>query len=251
MRWNSRSWVRRLRLLALAAGLSVAATPAICEEIVVLCSISLKQWVESARSDFERASGLTVKADYLAVALLKKRIQDGERFDLAILLREAIVDLAPSGLIVAPRDEARTAMGVAVRTGSRTPDLSTADAVRGMLQAATKMSYSRDSASGQYFVSLFDRLGIAEAKAKLIEVPNGAVEAVGRGDADLTIITIPNIVGRHSVELAGKLPVELQNYTVFTSGLAPSAGKGAAQFREFLAGRRRELQRFGLEPPGS
>ena len=100
------------------------------------------------------------------------------------------------------------------------------------LLAARAISYSRDSASGSYLLHLLDRLGIeTEVKPKLLAVTGRSpVEAVARGEVELTVITVPNIIGVEGVALAGLLPDELQNYTTFSVGLSANAKEpGAAQ----------------------
>lgn len=62
------------------------------------------------------------------------------------------------------------------------------------------------------------------------------VEAVARGEAEPTVITVPNIVGVESVALAGLLPEELQNYTTFSVAVSANAKepKAAEQLIAFL-----------------
>ncbi|SFV18309.1 substrate-binding domain-containing protein [Bradyrhizobium arachidis] len=81
--------------------------------------------------------------------------------------------------------------------------------------------YSRDSASGSYFLHLLDRLGIeTEAKPRLVAViGRSPVEAVAGGEAELTVITVPV----EGVVLAGLLPEELQNYNTFSVGVSANA----------------------------
>ena len=74
---------------------------------------------------------------------------------------------------------------------------------------------------------------------------------MARGEADLTVITVPNIVGTVGVELAGLLPSSLQNYTVFAAGVSPNTkdAPAARSFVEFLrgAGARSTLSAKGME----
>ena len=68
-------------------------------------------------------------------------------------------------------------------------------------------------------------------------MPGGTVvEAVAKGEADLTVITVPNIVGTVGVELAGLLPSSLQNYTVFAAGVSAATldAQAAKALIEFL-----------------
>lgn len=118
--------------------------------------------------------------------------------------------------------------------------MSSVEALRQALLKAKSMSYSPESASGKYFASLFDRLALgAEAKSRLVPMAgNGVMEAVAQGGAELTVITVPNILGTPGVELAGLLPVELQNYIVFTAAVGSKAqdAEAAIALIKFLAG---------------
>jgi molybdate transport system substrate-binding protein len=161
-----------------------------------------------------------------AVALLKRQVEAGEKFDIVILLPSMIDDLTKQGKIAGATrtDLSRAAVGVAIRAGASKPDVSSVEALKQTLRNAKSISYFPESASGKYFASLFDRLGIVGAKSRLKSMSGSAVlDAVAKGDAELTIITVPNIIDVPGLELAGLLPEELQNYTVFTAGVSVSA----------------------------
>jgi molybdate transport system substrate-binding protein len=118
------------------------------------------------------------------------------------------------------------------------PDVSSVDALKRALLSANSISYSPESASSTFFLSLADRLGIGgEVRPKLKVAPGGRVmEPIVSGDADLTVITIPNIVGVSGVAVAGLLPAELQNYTVFSAGVGANAKEvdGAKELIRYL-----------------
>ncbi|WGR93102.1 substrate-binding domain-containing protein [Bradyrhizobium sp. ISRA435] len=166
----------------------------------------------------------------------------------------AVDDLTKSGKIAvgSRSDIARTAAGVAVRAGALKPLVGTSEDLKRTLLAAKTISYSRDSASGSYFLHLLDHLGIeTEVKPKLLAMTGRSpVEAVARGEAELTVITVPNIVGVESVALAGLLPEELQNYTTFSIGVSANAKerKAAEQLITFLRSPAAAIRSKGLEP---
>src|SRR5262245_11244579 len=60
---------------------------------------------------------------------IPSRLQNGEAIDVVILAADAIDDLIAKGLIVpgSKVDLARSAIGMAVRSGARKPDISTLD----------------------------------------------------------------------------------------------------------------------------
>ncbi|VIO81162.1 MULTISPECIES: molybdate ABC transporter substrate-binding protein [Bradyrhizobium] len=221
--------------IAVAALVVVTSTAAgSAAEVNVLSTPTMKSALDDLAPAFARATGHTLKLTFEGVPVLKRQIEAGGMFDVAILLPAAIDDLMKLGRIAegTRADIARTAAGVAIHAGAPKAQVSSIEDLRRTLLAARTISYSRDSASGSYLLHLLDRLAIeSEVKPKLLAVTGRSpVEAVARGEAELTVITVPNIIGVEGVTLAGLLPDELQNYTTFSGGLSANAREpGAAQ----------------------
>jgi len=220
------------RIVAAALILVMNAVTAYCADVKVLSTPTMKSALADLAPAFTRATGHTLKITFEGVPVLKRQIEAGEMFDAAILLPAAIDDLTKQGKLAAGTraDIARTAAGVAVRAGAPKPPVSSIEDLKRTLVAARTISYSRDSASGSYFLRLLDRLGIeGTVKPKLLAVAGRSpVDAVAHGEAELTVITVPNIVGVDGVALAGLLPEELQNYTTFSIGLSANAKESSA-----------------------
>lgn len=248
--------MRAIGIVAAALVMVMGAATAGAAEITVLSTPTMKGVLDELAPAFARATGHTLGLTFEGVPALKRRIEAGETFDAALLLPAAVDDLAKSGKIVvgSRSDIARTAAGVAVRTGAPKPPVGTSEDLKRTLLAAKTISYSQDSASGNYFLHLLDRLEIGtEVKPKLLVVTGRSpVEAVARGEAELTVITVPNIVGVESVALAGLLPEELQNYTTFSIGVSANAKerKAAEQLIAFLRSpaAATAIRSKGLEP---
>ena len=172
---------------------------------------------------FERMAGRKLVVEYAFSPDLKRRIEAGDPFDVAILPPDMADDLMGRYKLMAGSrvDLGRTGLGVAVRKGASPPDVSTADALRAAFLAAPTVAYADGGQSGVQFHAILARLGIAEAmKPKLRPYPSGgAVEAVARGDADLVMIGVSTIRSVPAVMLVGWLPPELQNYIVFTASI--------------------------------
>jgi molybdate transport system substrate-binding protein len=211
--------------LVVVTASALLVTQASTAEIRLFSTPTLKTALDDLGPKFERATGHKLMTKFDAVAVLKREIEAGETFDVTILLPAAIDDLIKQGKVNGRTDISRSGVGVAVRAGAPKPDVGSVDALKRALLAANSISYSPDSASSTFFLSLVDRLGSGgQVKAKLKAAPGGRVmEPVASGDADLTVITIPNIVGVPGVALAGLLPAELQSYTVFSGGVGAAA----------------------------
>ena len=88
---------------------------------------------------------------------------------------------------------------------------------------------------------MLDRLGLSAAlkpKTKLIGAAHGSVvvvcDAIARGEADIGIQQISEILGVPGVELAGPLPDELQHLTIFSAAVGTNVSD-AASARSLIA----------------
>ena len=140
-------------------------------------------------------------------------------------------------------DLAKTGVGVMVKAGAPVPDISTVDAFRRALLAAKSVAFIDPKAggsSGIYVEGLLARLGIADQiNAKAVLVHGGAVaDYVAKGEAEIGIHQISEILPVAGVTLVGPLPAEIQNFTVYSAGVGAAAKDNAAAraFIGFLAG---------------
>jgi molybdate transport system substrate-binding protein len=211
-------------------------------EIKVLCGGGIRSVLEELGPRFERASGHKIRIKFGISAQLKKEIEGGESFDIAILTRPVPDELEKQGKITAGTlaEIARIGIGVAVRTGTPRPDISTVDGFKSALLNAKTISHARESQSGIYFAQLLERLGIAEAvKPKTKPSAGGAVTVVGsvaKGEAELAVSAITDILATAGVDLVGPFPPELQDFIVFAAGVGISAKEpnAAKAFINFL-----------------
>jgi molybdate transport system substrate-binding protein len=159
------------------------------------------------------------------------RIKGGETADLAILIGPAIDQLLKQGKAKAGSraDLARVGNGVSVRAGAPKPDIGSVDAFKRALLEAKSVAYSSTGASGIYFEGLIQRLGIADQmKAKLKPVPGAAGELVAKGEAELAVQQISELVAVPGTELVGPFPPELQDVTVFSAAVFADSKQAAA-----------------------
>jgi len=248
-----------LAMVLMGAG---AARPAAAAEIKVLTAGAFKQVLVALLPDFERTSGHKVVVENDTVGALTKRIEGGETFDLAVLTPAAVDALASKGKLVpgSRANLARVGIGVVVKEGAPKPDISSADAFKKALLAAKSVAYIDPAAggsSGIYVAGLLDKLGIAaEVKPKAKLIPGGAVaEHVARGEAELGIHQISEILPVKGVTLVGPLPADIQNYTVYAAALGAQAKESdaAKALLKALSGpaAAEVLKSKGMEPAGS
>jgi molybdate transport system substrate-binding protein len=203
---------------------------------------------------YERTNGIKVEIEFRLTSVLKKEIEDGAVFDIALLPRPELDTLAASGKIAAgtTADVTRSTVGLCVRAGAATPDIATVEAFKCALIAARSISYS-DGPSGAYIADLLRRLGIADAmepKTRLTSAP--VAELVAAGEAEIGMQQIVAILPVKGVDLVGPLPGELQNVIVYAAGYAVAA-QNIASARNFISFLRsdavaRMIRTTGLEP---
>lgn len=190
---------------------------------------------------FERATGhkLIISSD-LPTAFAR-RANAGEPFDILISGSSPVDEWIRDGKIIAETrtDIARSGIGVGVRAGARKPDISSVEAFKRALLEAKSIAYLRVG-SGIYVAGLLERLGIAEALKSKVTRPESDIvsELVAKGEVELGLVVITQILTTPGVDLVGPLPPEIQSYVVFTAGIsANSKVPGAAkQLMKFLTG---------------
>jgi molybdate transport system substrate-binding protein len=203
---------------------------------------------------FERAHGAALEVEFQLSSALKRAIQDGAPFDIAILPRPELDDLVACGAIARDSavDVARSIVGLVVRAGAPQPDIRSVEALRRALLAARSIAYS-DGPSGAYVAGLLATLGIATALAPKTKLTSGPVaELVARGDAELGMQQIIAILPVAGAQLVGPLPAELQNVIIYAAGLSSHAAdaQAASAFVTFMGGEQaKQLMRGnGLDP---
>jgi molybdate transport system substrate-binding protein len=217
--------------------LLVVSVSAEAADIKVLSGNGARAAVSELGAQFERASGHKVTIRFEVNPEVKRKIEAGESFDVAILNPPVLDDLIKQSKI-APDTRAvigRSGIGVAVRQGATKPDISTVAAFKRTLLNAKSVAYPGEGASGKYFVGLVDRLGIAaEMKPKMRPLPAAYnVEVVARGEVELVVVVASRISGVPGVDLVGRIPQELQTWIGFTGGVASAAREPEAA-REML-----------------
>ncbi len=193
--------------------------------IKILSGGAMKSLLVEVVPLFERANGTKAEIRFALTSVLKKEIEDGAAFDVALLPRPEIDALVEAGKIAAgtPTDITRSAVGLAVRAGAPKPDIGTVAALRQTLQRARTIGYS-DGPSGAYIADLLVRLGIAdEMKPKTRLTSRPVAEIVAEGEAEIGMQQIVAILPVKGAELVGPLPGELQNIIVYAAGISSSS----------------------------
>jgi molybdate transport system substrate-binding protein len=220
--------MKTLSSICMAIGLiAIAVAPASSAELKIFGSRVTKMIVEDVGPQFERVTGYKLVVVTDVAAVMKRRIEAGESFDLAVLVNFQTDEMIKKGKLEADTrsDIMKAGIGVAVRRGTKVPDIGTVEAFKHTLLDAKSITYLKEGASTIYLDRLFARMGIAEAlRAKTVKPETETVsEAVAAGDVELGLIVIPNILSVPGAQLAGPIPEEIQSYIVFTAAVAATS----------------------------
>jgi molybdate transport system substrate-binding protein len=210
-------------------------------------------WLELA-PPFEKSSGHRLAAEWAGIAAIRKRVGEGEVFDLVVGSSDSMNELIGKSKIHTLTDLVKAEAGVGVRKGARRPDLSSVEALKRELRAARKIGYSTGP-SGLYLAELFKRWGMArELAPKLLLAPSGVMVGtfIARGEVDFGVQQKSELLQVEGVDYAGPLPAEIGLITAFTAGF-PTSGKEEEIVKTWLAfftspGAAPVLRKHGLEP---
>jgi molybdate transport system substrate-binding protein len=230
------------KTLAAAAclGAVLAGSAASAAEITVIASTAMREVMEELVPMFERASGHKVAISFLSGAVLPVKMKEGAQADVVVTTPPTIDDLVVAGRVTPNTrvDFVRSGAGVAVRAGAPKPDVSTPEAFKNALLAAKSVGYSQGP-SGVHFMNVLTKLGIAELiKAKGVVPPLGqrVGALVAKGDAEIGVQQITELLQIPGIDFVGPLPQELQANIVYAAAIPTSVKEreAAAEFIRFL-----------------
>jgi molybdate transport system substrate-binding protein len=231
-------------------------------EIKVLSSTAMKMVFEAIAPRFESESGHRLVVELGPSLRQEKRLGEGEAADVAIVTRAGAEGLIARGKIAAGSlvDVARSSIGICVAQGAPRPDMSSAAAFKRAMLAAKSVALSKPvggGASGVHMAKVFEQLGITQAMAaKSHYGAGGAAGLAGlvvlRGNAEIGIQQMSELMAVSGIDVVGPLPAELQSVTMFTGALPTSAshaeaGRALLQFLK-TPDVKRVIKSKGLEP---
>ncbi len=228
------------RVAISVAAMMMATHPGSANELTIYSGGAVKSALTVVAEAFEKKDGAKITLEFHPMGPLTRKLADGAIPDVVVVSEEVLADLTPKALL---RDDSltevgRVGIGVAVHENAPAPDISTPEALRRTLLNAKSIVYIDPArgTSGKHFAGVLERLGIAEAiKAKTTLGSGGfVVEPVGRGEIELGVHQITEILPVKGVKLVGPLPAALQKETVYVGAVTRSAKQEVAA-RRFLA----------------
>jgi molybdate transport system substrate-binding protein len=236
-------------VVALLTGLS--AEVAGVAEVNVLCSGAMRGVLQQLAPDFEKSSGHHLVIEYATAGKVEEKVAADEAIDVAILSKPRAEKLVRSAKLVGGTATvlARVPIGLAVKKGVPHPDISSIEAFKRTLLNAKSIAYvdpASGGTSGIFVAQAFEKLGIAteiKSKVRLVSPAAGQSsprvgEAVERGEAEIGIQPVSELMELAGIDVVGPLPAGLQSPDlVYLAGSPALAGQplAAKALIEFLA----------------
>ncbi|MBI5921077.1 MAG: substrate-binding domain-containing protein [Betaproteobacteria bacterium] len=205
---------------------------------------------------YRQCSGIEVSFEAVGGVDAAKRLQAGEPYDVAVLAADAIDKLIATGRVVADSkiDLVRSAVAIAVRSGTPRPDIGSEDRLRRAVLAARSLGYSTGP-SGVALLQLFERWGIAAlVRERIVQAPPGVPvgQLVASGEVELGFQQHSELMHLPGIAVLGTMPPGCEIVTTFAAGLCvtspqPEAVRALLAFMhspDAAAAKRRQ----GMEP---
>lgn len=184
--------------------------------------------VRGLQPSFTAETGAQLQGTFGAVGVMKEKLLAGAPCDVLILTQALIESLAHDGHVVpgtaAPLGRVKT--GVAVKTGTPAPDVTTADGLRAALLGARGIYFPdpERATAGIHFINVVRKLGILDqVQGALRPFPNGATAMAEMAKADepslIGCTQVTEILYTAGVTLVAALPKEFELATVYTAAL--------------------------------
>lgn len=246
-------------LVALALGL---ATPVAAAEITVLSTGGARAVMTDLVPAYERVSGDKVTISFATPGQMRDKLVQGEAADVAVGIAAIIPDLEKAGRVAqGTRAEFATSpVGVVVRAGAPKLDLATPEAIKRAILGAKSVGLSDPSAGtqlGATFIANSEKAGFGadlKSRAKMINGPGSVVaEAVAKGEIDMGVTLISEILPVQGASLAGEVPGEFMPPTVMHA-FQVSGAKNPETAKKLLAflksaEARKVIEAKGMKPP--
>ena len=237
-------------LFSIAALLTAGASEA--GEITVMSTVAVREPYVELAPVFERVTGNKVATMWVGAGAIIERIKGGEIVDLVIGTASGIDELNKLGRLVSGVAMTKSGVGVAVRSGTTRPDISSGEALKRTLLASKSIALSVGP-SGVYLSGLFQKWGIADELKPKIKQSGGQIgDVLARGDAEIGFQQVSELVAVKGITYLGPLSDDIQMITVFSGGVHSQAKNpaGAAALLKFLTSpdAAQAIRKAGMEP---
>ena len=205
----------------------LVATPAAAAEVVVFCPGAVQSVVRELVKTYEQKSGNAVKFEFATAGAIAKRVAEGAQGDVVLATNSDLSKLAKDGKVdsASIRDLGSMGVGVAVKAGAPKPDIRDVESFKRSMLAAKSIMYANPAKGGQsgiHVAKVFAQLGIDKDVAPYLQLrdrgPDG-LKDVAKGDVEVGLGQISEIMANKEVVLVGPLPAEIQGAVTFSAAV--------------------------------
>ena len=225
---------------AIVATFVVLSLPSDAAELLILSAGAVKSPLSVIAESYQKQTSHKLNVEYAPVGVIVKALAGGAMPDVIIVTTDVIDDTERKGWILPGLSVAlgSVGVGVAVQELAPAPDISSPEALKQTLLNAKSITYMNPEkgTSGKHFAEVLRRLGIAEQmKSKTTLGESGFImEPVARGEIEIGVQQITEILPVRGAKLVGPLPAALQKITTYIAALGAHAHE-ANEAKNFLA----------------
>jgi molybdate transport system substrate-binding protein len=226
-------------------------------DIVGISSMATRQILAELSGAYQQKTGRTVAIESVGGVDAAKRIRAGEKFDIIVLADDAMKKLEADGFLKAGSRAgfAESSIAVAVKSGTKRPDLTNEATTKAAVLAAQSIGYS-SGPSGTHALKLLEKWGVdPKDTRRVVQSPPGVPVGtlIARGEVEIGFQQMSEFLDVQGIEVAGLLPAEIQSVTLFACGVGAQAGNeaGARDLIAYLTSPDTNATKWkhGMEPP--
>jgi len=224
--------------------LNLTAGPSMAADIRVMSGGAPKEVLSLLTPEFEKQTGHKVQFTYIVISAMQQKLAAGETPDMVLMPVPALAAQAKAGVM---REAPQTRLGTVsvsliVREGAAKPDIATPDSFKKTMLDARSVVHANPTAtpSGAHLAKVWETLGIADAmqpKVKFSNALDGGVAAISKGEAEVGLYPLSEVISEKGVTVVGLIPPEVQLNTIYAAGVlaANASPEPAIAFIRFLA----------------
>lgn len=230
-----------LRAVVIGTVAFTMAIPADAAELNVVAAGAVRGIIRGMIDDYSKETGHKFNFTVGPTGQLRDALSSGKPVDLVIVAAPLLAELDSAGKIAAGSrvDLGRVGLGVVVREGTPSPDISTPEAVKAALINAKTIAYTDPKLGGtsvEHLMKFAESFGIKDEVIRKGLISTGGDDAAAKvadGKADIAIVPITDIHAKDA-KLVGPLPEPIQRSMVYSAAIPTSSADPAAA-RAFVA----------------
>ena len=232
-----------MRRFFFAALLFAAGTPALAQttELNILTpGVVYNSGIQDLAADYTKETGIKVTVKSAGMAAIVNQMKTGTPIADVVAMPIAFMDgLETEGSVTAGSraDLGRVLVGLAVKKGAPHPDISTPSKLAKVLKAGGTIIYSNPAGGSMEARIINDMLHqhkIFDGVKTKISLKGEGGEALVRGEADMALQLICEVLNHPEIDLVAPVPLELRAY-IDTSLAVPTRSTQQDAAKAFIA----------------